>query len=143
MSKNSGGGGGGNTVTQTSQPPQQYLNAYSNLTDAAFRQAQTPLQQYSGFMVAGFTPQQQQGYQTVQNLQGSYAPYINAAAQEFGQATTPLWPTLPSYDVSGLPQGALNSINTGQEFGARSGNQNLVGNARPYANLGTAPINLP
>ncbi len=89
--------GGGSTTTTSSSPPPQVLQAYGNLTNAATAQAQQPLQQYTGPLVSGFTPQQQAGFQTISNLQGVQAPYLNAATQEFGAATTPLWQTLPQY----------------------------------------------
>src|SRR5271166_4878969 len=111
MTSGSGGGQNTNTVVQQSSPPSQFLNAYSNLTDLAQNTASAPLQQYNGSMIAGFTPQQTQAFDTTSNLQGQYAPYLNAAAGSFSQATQPLWPSLPQFDTSGLPQGATTAIN--------------------------------
>ena len=122
MSKGGGSSGNTATTTTTQSPPPQYLQAYQNLTDRANAVSQAPLQQYTDPLVAGFTPQQTQGFQTIQNLQGSYVPYLNAAAQEFGQATQPIWSTLPSFDTSQLPQGALDRISQSSDFATKSGN---------------------
>ena len=84
------GSSGTNTTTTNSSPPASVLNAYSNLTNAAGQIASQPLQQYSGSLVAGFTPQQQQGFQTVQNAQGMAQPYINSGAQMIGAAGQPV-----------------------------------------------------
>jgi len=86
----SGGKGGSSTSQSASQPPQEFLNAYSNLINSATALTQQPLQQYSGPMVAGFTPQQAQGFQEIQNAQGLSQPYINTAATLAGQAASPV-----------------------------------------------------
>ncbi len=99
-------GSSGSTTTSTSGPPPEVLKAYGLLAQAGGNLAQQPLSQYTGPMVAGFTPQQQAGFQSIDNSQGSWVPFTNAATQEFGQATTPLWPTLPKFDTSGLPTNA-------------------------------------
>src|SRR5271170_5578715 len=118
MSCGGGSGGGTNTVTQNSAPPANVQQAYSNLTNAAFTQASQPLNQYTGSLVAGFTPQQTQGFNEVQNSQGMATPYINAAAQEFGQATTPYSSTVPTYtsqfgsDVTGQSPQISGTYNT-------------------------------
>lgn len=112
---------GQNTTTSSSQPPPQVLNAYSNLTNAAGQLASQPLQQYSGPLVAGFTPQQQQGFQTIQNAQGMAQPFINSGAQMIGAAGQPV--TAPGqmtgdqisslYGMgTGAIGGALNAANT-------------------------------
>lgn len=100
-------GGSSQTVSQQSGPPPQVLQAYTGLVNAASGVAQQPLTQYSGPMVAGFAPQQQAAFQTIDQTQGGYVPYINAAAQEFGAATTPLWSGLPKFDTSSLPGGGI------------------------------------
>lgn len=96
---------GGNTTTSTtSQPPAAVTQAYGNLTNAAFQQAQQPLQTYSAPLVSGFTPQQQAGFKTIDNSQGVANPYINSAAQEFGAATTPLWQNTQQYTPQNVNQ---------------------------------------
>jgi hypothetical protein len=140
------GGGSKNTSTTTSTtaPPPQYTAAYSNLTNAAFNAAQQPLTQYTGPLVAGFTPQQQQGYQTIENLQGSYVPYLNAGAQEISQSTKPIWSGLPSFDTSQLPSGALDRINQAGDLATAAGTQPIAEKTDPYASFaGTTAQNLP
>lgn len=92
-----GSSSGQNTTTTTSSPPPQVLQNYTNLTNAATSLAQQPLNLYTGPQVAGFTPQQTAGFSTIDASQGISSPFINSAAQEFGAATTPLWPTLPQF----------------------------------------------
>lgn len=86
-------GGGGTTTTNTTsnQPPQAFLDAYSNVLGQAQQVASQPLQQYTGNVVAGFTPAQNQAFDTINNLQGVSDPYLNAASGFLNQATTPIW----------------------------------------------------
>jgi hypothetical protein len=131
-----GGGGGGNTtstVTQTQQPPQQFLDAYTNLVQRAQSQADQPYPgNYPGPLVAGFTPQQMQAFQTVGNIQGAFTPYLNAAAQEFGQATQPLWPSLPQFDVSGLPSASMSALQNASSYAAGAA-QPIGSIVKPFA----------
>ena len=126
------GSSGTNTVVQNSQPPAQVMQAYQNLTNSAFSQAGQPLQQYAGPMVAGFTPQQTQAFGTIQNAQGMATPYINAASQEFGQATTPFNQTVGSYEspytgaVTNSLQGLFNQQNA-QQMAQMQGNATSAG----------------
>jgi hypothetical protein len=82
-------------VVQQSSPPPAFLNAYSQVLNQATGVATAPLQQYSGQQVADLTPAQTQAIQEVQNTQGIAQPYINAAAQQYGAATTPLTTQAP------------------------------------------------
>ncbi len=121
------------------------MDAYGRLVNSAQNLSQNPLQTYAGSMVAGFTPQQQSGFQTIDNSQGIGVPYTNAATQEFGQATTPLWPTLPQFNTSGMPgtaQAAYGSA-SGAVGGAQGIANALPGMVSPYAGGATAPINVP
>jgi hypothetical protein len=51
-----GRGSDANTVTSVNQPPPQVMAAYQNLLGQAQNVANTLLQQYTGPLVAGFTP---------------------------------------------------------------------------------------
>lgn len=115
----SGGGGSQNTTTTSSAPPPEVLANYRGLTSAANALASEPIPQYAGPLVAGFTPQQQDAFQTIDNSQGIGSPYINSAAQEFGQATTPLWPTLPQM-APGSAQVLFGQGTGGLNFGTAS-----------------------
>jgi len=87
-------------------------------------------------MVAGFTPQQQQGFADVQNAEGIGTPYIDAAAQEFSAATNPLWQTLPSFDTSSLPGAGTTGINSA--FGAAQAGSTY--NIQPYLSPYTSNV---
>ena len=93
----SGGGSGTNTVTQQSGPPQQYLDAYSNVFGQAQNVASTQNAQYPGQTVAGLSPDQSAGITGVENAYGMSAPYINSAAQYINNSTTPLAPGVQPY----------------------------------------------
>lgn len=90
MGKGGGGSSGGGTTTTVSQPPQAVLDQYNKVVATANDVAGTPLQQYQGNMVAGFTPDQNSAFGTVNGLQGAAQPYINQAAGLINQSTTPL-----------------------------------------------------
>lgn len=116
-----------NSTSQQSGPPADYADAYRALTGAAANIAQSPLNQYAGPMVAGFTPQQQAAFQTIDNSQGMWTPFINAAAQQYGAGTAPLWKGLPQFDTSDLPgmgkvglNMALSSANKASGFADRA-----------------------
>lgn len=100
-------GGNNTTSTTTSSPPSAYTNAYSNIVGQAqnvlaSNPTYTP---YSGQTVAGLSPDQLSAIQSVQNLQGTATPYINAAAQEISNSTSPV----VTSDVSGLINSATGS----------------------------------
>lgn len=97
----SGGSAGGNS-TVTSQPPQQFLNAYEQAVTQAGNVAQTPFQSYPGNLVAGFSPEQTSAIQEVNNAQGVAIPYLNAAGSEFNNATKPLWGGVQQFSPSGV-----------------------------------------
>ena len=112
--------GGTNTVVQQSSPPSQFLNAYENLVNTAQTVTGSQPQAYQGPLVAGFTPQQQQAFSTIENAQGLAQPYYNAAAQQFGQAATPFYQTVGNYispytqNVTNALQGLFNQQNAQQ-----------------------------
>lgn len=88
----SGGGGGGqtNTNTQVQQIPefeQDFAKANQNIAASI---ASQPYPTYQGQLIAGFSPQQQQGMQQVQNASTAYQPYLNTAAN-YTQAATHPW----------------------------------------------------
>lgn len=83
-------GGGTNTVQTQSAPPQQYLNAYSNATRRAQSVANAPYQQYTGSLLAGFTPMQEQAFGEIAGAQGLAQPYISQAANYMQNAGQPI-----------------------------------------------------
>lgn len=129
-------GGGGNTTTTTSQPPASVLANYNSLTGAAGTLAsQNPLSLYSSPMVAGFSPAQQAGFSEVANSQGIGVPYLNSAAAEFGQATTPLYNTVQNYE-SPYTRDVTNSLT--QLFDQQNAQQQaqIQGNATSHGAYG-------
>lgn len=97
-------GKGTNTTTTQSQPPQQFLDAYTALLQRGNTVADQPLQQYGGPMVAGFTPDQTAGFEQVQNASGIASPYINTAAQYASQGASPIYPQLQQFSPQGVQQ---------------------------------------
>lgn len=112
-------GGQTSTVTSNSQPPAPFQNALLGVGQKAQNDASVPFQPYTGQLVAGLSPDQQQGISTIQGTQGIAAPYINAAAQEIGNSTAPLAPTIAPYT------GAASGL-----FG-QAGSTNLTGAVAP------------
>src|SRR5215472_6581843 len=133
-----------NTIVQQSSPPPAFLNAYTNLIGQAQGVAGQPFPgTYPGQLVAGFTPDQMQAFQTTQNVQGQFVPYLNTAGQAFTQATQPLWPSLPQYDTSGLPQAGISSIGNAEQYAAGAA-QPIAQTVAPYAGLAaSASQNIP
>lgn len=119
MSCTGGGAGGGSntsTVTQVSQPPPDFLAAYRALQSRATGVANQPLQQFSGPMVAGFTPAQLSAFDTVNNAQGVGVPFTNAAATMAGNAAQPVADQIPLLSDStnaGLAGSAAKTFTSG------------------------------
>lgn len=95
-------GGSTQTATTTSSLPPDVLANYDKVTNQAFQTAATPYTPYTGQLVAGTTPQQQQGYSGINAAQGVSAPYFNTAQGLIGQGTQGYTPT------------AFNAANVGQ-----------------------------
>jgi len=97
-------GGGGQTTVSQSGPPPQFVAAYQNVNNQAQQVAQTPLTQYSGSIVAPFSPDQNAGIAATENAQGIANPYINAAAQEINNSTTPVWSNAQQWSPGAISQ---------------------------------------
>lgn len=74
-----------NKSEQSSAPPPQFMAAYNNILNSAQGIAQQPLQQYSGDIVAGLSPDQQAAIQKIQDTQGIADPFFNQASDFYGQ----------------------------------------------------------
>lgn len=87
MGGKSGGSSAGNIAyipqfsSQTSSPNPTASAAYNSLLTRAQNVASTPYQAYTGQLVAGLSPQQQQAFGEIGNLQGVAQPYIDQASQ--------------------------------------------------------------
>ena len=90
------------TTSSTSTPNPQFQQAYTNLTNQAQQVAATPYAPYQGNLVAGLSPDQQSGIAAVQGAQGAADPFINAASQELGQATQPLWSNVQQFSPNAI-----------------------------------------
>lgn len=104
-----GGSGGGqsNTNTQVQQIPefeQQFAQANQ---DIAASIASQPYPTYQGQTIAGFSPQQTQGMQQVQDASTAYQPYLNKAEQYTQQATQPWDANTAAQYMSPYAQAAL------------------------------------
>lgn len=84
------GGGGSQTVTTQNGPPQQYLDAYSQVMARANDVAGQPYQPYGGPLLADLQPNQLAGINQVAAANGSYQPYYDQARQLLTQANAPL-----------------------------------------------------
>lgn len=88
----SSGGGGSSTVTQTQAIPDWQKDFAQANESIASSIASRPYQAYQGQMVAGFSPQQQQGMQQTQDASTSYKPYLDQANQTTQNAVQPWTP---------------------------------------------------
>lgn len=126
---------GTQATTSTSQPPAEVLQAYQQLISAGQAQAQQPLQQYGGSQVAGFTPQQQQAFSTIQGAQGLAQPYINAGASMIGQSAAPISPNglISGDQLSGLAQQGLGYTGAAANTGIAAAGQPGISSAMSAA----------
>ncbi len=85
-------GSNSSTVQSTSGPPQAFLDAYKDVYSQARGLTGQPFQQYTGPMVAGFSPDQLSAFGTIQNTQGLAQPYFNQAAAYYQTAAQPITP---------------------------------------------------
>jgi hypothetical protein len=108
------------TSTVSNSPPPEYLAAYSDVLGKAQNVAATPYQQYPGQLQAAFSPMQNQGFDVIGSAPGVSAPYINAAAQDFANANTPLAPTMQPY------------VDQAQQQYQTAANSNLQGALTPW-----------
>lgn len=76
-----GGGSGSNTTTQVQQLPQWQQDYAQQNEQIAAGLASRPYPTYSGQLIAGFTPQQQQGMDMAGQAATAYQPYLNNANQ--------------------------------------------------------------
>lgn len=87
-----GSGGGGssqNTTTQVQQIPAFEQQFAQENQDIARSIGSQPYPTYQGQLIAGFSPQQQQGMQQAQQASTAYQPYLNAASGLTMAATQP------------------------------------------------------
>ena len=129
-------GGGTNTVQTSSAPPQQYLQAFSDVNAQAQNAASVPYTPYTGQTVAQLSPDQTAAFGQVENLTangGVQAPYLDQAAQYINNAATGINPanfgsTVSQYE-SPYTKDVVNA--TEQQFNNQNAiqQQGVIGNA--------------
>lgn len=100
----SGGGTSTNTVQTSSSPPGNFIDAYNSLLGQGQNLASQPYQPYTGSLVAPLSPDQQAGITATQNAVGVANPFINAAAQEINNSTTPIWSNAMQFSPEAISQ---------------------------------------
>lgn len=89
-----GGGKGSNTTTSEFKPPQEFMDAYKEALAMARGPANKPYEQYTGQLVAGLSPTQQQGIANVNAAQGMALPAIQRGMQYTTEAARGITPEL-------------------------------------------------
>lgn len=84
------GGGGTNTVTQQSSPPPEVMEQYRLLMERANQVADLPLNFYGGQQIAGFTPDQEAGFDMLRGSSALATPYFNMAGNYLQQGAAPI-----------------------------------------------------
>ncbi len=102
-------------TTSSTETPKWLQDAIYNQIQWAQNTANIPYQQYSGKLVAGLTPEQQQAYQQVKANQGAYLPQLEAA--QSGTAA-----------VSQAPGG----LSAAQPYMAQAAGMSPLSAAQPY-----------
>lgn len=128
--------GGTNTVSQNSQPPANFQAALGQTVSQAQGIAATPYQNYSGQLVAPFSPDQNAAIGTVENAQGIADPYINSAAGYINNSTTPLWSGVQQFSPGAVQQ--YESPYTSQVVGATENQLNNQNEIQQQGVIGNA-----
>lgn len=78
------------TSESTTAPPPWLLKRYQKFLKRAEDVSKTPYEDYTGQRVAGFTPDQEAGFQSVRDAQGLGQPYYDAAFQSAQAGAAPV-----------------------------------------------------
>lgn len=89
-----GGGKGSNTTKSTFKLPPEFIKAYSESLGLAREAINQPYTPYTGQLVAGLTPTQQQGLANVNASQGMALPFIQEGAGLTREAARGITPEL-------------------------------------------------
>lgn len=127
-------GSKGSTSTSSSAPPKEVLEEYKNVVNRANQVADLPLNQYTGATLAGFSPMQNAAFQNINNAQGAYQPYFNAASGLINQGTQQYTPM--AYNAENLQQfqnpytqNVINSTMANMDIENAKAQQGLTSNA--------------
>lgn len=99
------------TVTQVTQPPDYQIQEQQALNQQATALSAQPYPNYQGQLIAGLTPQQQQGMQQAQDASTSAMPDLNAGA---GYAANAVNSSTPYFQQAS--QYANNAVNSSQPY---------------------------
>ena len=123
-----GGGKGSNTTKSTFKLPPEFIKAYSESLNMARQAVQQPYTPYTGQLVAGMTPTQQQGLANINASQGMALPFINEGAGYTREAARGITPELYDRfyspyvrDVANATQANLLESAAQQRSGLKSG----------------------
>lgn len=89
-----GGGKGSNTTKSTFKLPPEFIKAYNESLQMARNAVNQPYTPYTGQLVAGLTPGQQQGIANIQASQGMALPFIQEGAGYTREAARGITPEL-------------------------------------------------
>lgn len=123
-----GGGKGSNKTTSSFKLPPEFIKAYNESLGLARQAIQTPYQPYTGQLVAGLTPGQQQGISNIQAAQGMALPAIQRGMGYTEEAARGITPELYNRfyspyvrDVADATFANLMESNAQQRSGLKSG----------------------
>jgi hypothetical protein len=123
-----GGGKGSNKTKSTFKLPPEFIKAYNESLGLAREAIQQPYTPYTGQLVAGLTPGQQQGIANIQSAQGMAMPYIEEGAGYTREAARGITPELYDRfyspyvrDVANATQANLLESAAQQRSGLKSG----------------------
>lgn len=123
-----GGGKGSNKTTSAFKLPPEFIKAYNESLGLAREAIQQPYTPYTGQLVAGLTPGQQQAIANIQASQGMALPYIQEGAGLTREAARGITPELYERfyspyvrDVASATQANLLESAAQQRSGLKSG----------------------
>lgn len=130
------------TSTATSGPPAAFQSAYDTLLNQAGTLATQPLQQYSGDIVAGLSPDQTAAIDTIQDSQGIADPYLNASADYLSAATTPITSAAPGIASDTATQANGAATQAGASAQGQAGMAGMMADRAASTNVwnGLAPV---
>ena len=125
------------TKTVENRPPEEIMAAYRDLLGRSQSLIDQPDQFYSGDRLAGFTPQQQQAFQTIAGAGNVMDPYLEKASSYLDRAGTPIAPMAFSPEAVNQYMSPYigNVVNATQ---AQFSNQNLAEQAKLMGNMASA-----
>lgn len=122
------GSKGSQTTTSSSTPPKAVMDAYQTALGMASQATSRPYQQYTGQLVAGLSPSQQQGISNINAAQGMALPAIQQGMNLTNQASQGITPGLYNrfyspyiQDVANNTQANLMESNAQQMSGLKGG----------------------